>query len=194
MTLTEDDFWKGKVIEARHNQLDTVRKAAAGWTALFTAVLGIFGSVAFVGGFADLGDLGSTEAFLARLGVCVAAVLALVATIQCGLAANSMPTVTDDTTFQTMRDATKEKAEQALGRLRLGLRFGIAAAVVTLSGSALVTFAGGEDAAPAVPDVLAFVNDDALVCGPLSLEGGNLTVGGTTISSLSSLVVVEACP
>lgn len=193
MSLAEDDFWKAKVLEARHGQLEVVRKATAGWTALFASVLGVFGTVSFVGGFSELDDFDDKTALIARSAVCLAALLTLVATIVAGLAANSLPTSTDNSTFQNLRDGTKLKAEAAVKKLSLAMKFGVAAAVVVLVGGGYVTFVGKDEPTAKPPKVTAVVGGVA-VCGELIRKDGGLSVDGTPLTSVEFLVVVDACP
>src|SRR4051794_27492384 len=53
----EETYWRDQVVAARHGQLEMVRKAATGWSALFGGLLGIFGTVAFAGGLPTMEDL-----------------------------------------------------------------------------------------------------------------------------------------
>ncbi len=57
MSQAEDEYWAAKLTEARRGQLDTVRKAATNWSALFTAVLGVFTAVTFASGVPGLDEL-----------------------------------------------------------------------------------------------------------------------------------------
>jgi len=81
----------------------------------------------------------------------------------------------------------------ALARLNLGRLFAVVAAVLVLAGSLVVLWVPAPPAPSASPQVLAVI-DGRAVCGPLGRSGGTLTIGGTPVSTATSLVVVSECP
>jgi hypothetical protein len=50
-------YWDAKATDLRRTQLSTVQGAATKWATLLTAVLGVFGTVAFAGGLTTLDKL-----------------------------------------------------------------------------------------------------------------------------------------
>jgi hypothetical protein len=193
VSRAEDEFWAGKILEARRNQLDTVRRAATGWSAVFTGILGLFGTVTFVGGLNGLNDLAANTQQFVRLGIALAASCTLVATVLAALAANAFPTVSNDLTVDTFQTQNKQRARAALTQLRVAVVFGVAAASVVLVGSIVVLFAGKSDATPQVPTVIAVLQGKAY-CGKVEADGGDLTVAGMSLESVTSLTVVSSCP
>src|SRR5262245_32635392 len=103
MSQAEDEYWAAKLTEARHGQLDTVRKAAASWSALFTAILGVFSAVTFTSGLSGLDELADAPRLAVQYAIGVAAVAALAATLLAGWAANAIPKVTNDMSIATMQ-------------------------------------------------------------------------------------------
>jgi hypothetical protein len=194
MSQAEDAYWTGRLTDARHGQLDTVRKAATSWSALFTAVLGVFGAVTFASGLPDLGDLGDHRRLLVRCMIGLAALSALAATLLAGSAANSLPRVTNDQSIATFQQTTKETAVRALARLRWALRCGALAAVIVVAGSFLVLFADQPDKPAAVPKLIAIVNGRAYCGTPAAAADGTLSIGGVPLAGATSITVVTACP
>jgi len=193
MSRIEDDFWKQKVREAQHTQLDAVRKSAAGWTALFTAVLGVFGAVTFTGGLTGVSDMSVGWKLVVRLLITAAALLALIATVLTGLAANTFPRAESDTSFQAFRDQTKRDAEKARSLLMAGMGFAAGAAVVVVGGSAASLWADKENTPKKPPTVVTIIDGEAR-CGALNLNGDELRVGSARLENVTSVVVVDACP
>ncbi len=195
MSQADDDFWKGQVVAARRNQLEVIRKAATGWAALFTAVLGVFGSVTFVGGLSGLNDLADPLATNLRWAILVAALLTLAATLLTGFVANSIPRVTSDLDAGTLRDDTKNKARRGRKLLRASMYCAAAAGVIVTIGSAVALFAEKKSSASEAPTVVAVV-DGMATCGALTADDrGVASVSGTPLDDgVESLTVVDACP
>ncbi len=195
MAKEDDDYWKGEVAKIRRTQLDVVRKSATGWSALFAAVLGVFGSVTFVGGLTGVDELPESLAGDVRVAIVVAAGLALLATVLAGLAANSLPSVTSDLTFQKLRDDTKDKATSARSLLRWALLCAAGAGVIVTVGSGAVVLAEKEESAPTAPSVVVVVDGKA-ACGRLTEDAdGQLSVEGIGLGDAgASFTVVSACP
>jgi hypothetical protein len=187
-----DDYWKNQFLDHRRNQLETVKKAASWWSALFAAVLGVFGTVAFAGGFTAVDDLESGVAVPARSLAFAAILLVLAATVCASLAGNSLPRMRDNSDFNDFRDETKRKAEHGLHLLRASMVCGMIAAVIVVGSSAWIWFAPAQG--PAVTKVVAVINGNA-VCGKLELPSeGTLTVAGQQLRNVDSITVVTKCP
>ena len=187
----EVEFWKQQVLTRNRDQLATVSKAATAWSALFTAVLGVFSTAAFAGGLTAVDRLEGPWAGVVKGATLLAVLLALAATVFAGLASGASASVTNDSTWDGQRDWVKSQATRAFERLQLAKRFGVAAGSVVLLGSAGVLLAGEAD--PQAPTVVVVVGGRAL-CGPLTTTGNGLAVGGTALTTVTSLTVVEACP
>ncbi|MEO6997201.1 MAG: hypothetical protein ABI112_03880 [Terracoccus sp.] len=190
----EVEFWKQQVLTRNRDQLTTVSKAATAWSALFTGALGLFGTVAFAGGLTAVHRVDDPWSGVVKTATLVAVVLALAATVLAGLASGASVSVTNDSTWDGQRDWVKSQAARAYGRLRLAKRFGGAAAAALLFGSTVVLFAG--EAVPSLPSAptVVVVIDGRAVCGPLTSTASGLAVGGTLLTKVSSVTVVDACP
>ena len=192
MSQEEDEYWQARLLDARHGQLDTVRKAAASWSTLFTATLGLFGTVTFVSGLTALDDLASGTRLAVRWLIVAAAVLTLAATILAASAANSMPRVGNDLTVNTYQSKNKAAATAALTRLRIAMGLGAAAASVVIAGSIVVLFA---DKSPSPPTHLLVVVNGKTYCGtPTRSADGALRLGATSLDGASLVTTVTACP
>lgn len=194
MSQEEDEYWAKKLTDVRHTQLETVQKAATGWATLFTAVLGVVGSVTFVTGLNGLNDLTQPIQWIVKGGITAAAVIALAATILAGVAANSMPKVSDDVTFDNFRTKSKTKALAALGYLRVALILGAAAAIIVVAGSLLVLFSD-KATTPAQPQSVIVEVHGKVYCGtPAVSPDGAMSIGSVPLDGARSITVVNACP
>jgi hypothetical protein len=188
----EDEYWEGKITEARRGQLETVRKAAASWSTLFTAVLGVFTTVTFASGLTGLNDLSTETRNLVRGGIAVAVIATLTATVLAGAAANSLPRKYDDLTVDTYKARYKKQATTALTRLRLSMLFGVLAAIVVVAGSFVVLFA---EKAPVKPQPIIASVSGKTYCGtPVVQPDGSLSIGDIPLNGATSLTVVTKCP
>lgn len=190
----EEQFWRMQVAEGRHGQLDAIRKAATTWSELLAAILGLFGIVAFAGGLTGLEDLESDYQTPIKIATLAAAVLVLAATILAGFAAGYSTQTTSDSSWQGLRDSVNQRAEDARVKLMVAKALGSVAGLIVLVGSATVLLAGEAESTKSPPTVVAVV-DGSVVCGKLSAGSGGLQVDGTALSgSVTSIVVVDACP
>ncbi|WP_189211279.1 hypothetical protein [Actinokineospora fastidiosa] len=190
MSREEDEYWEGKILEARRGQLDTVRKAAAGWSALLTAVLGAFATVTFASGLTGMNDLPVGVRSIVRIGIAIAAIAVLLATILAGAAANAFPRKTNDLTVDAFRTAHKERATRALKRLKWSMGFGVAGAVVVVAGSFVVLFT---DKAPAKPQPVIAPAGGKVYCGvPSAAPDGSLMLANVPLTG--DVIVVAKCP
>jgi len=193
MPQTDAEYWSAKQVELERDQLGTVQKAAASWTTLFGAILGVFGTVAFAGGLTAVDKLSESLQLPVKIMTLVAAALALTATILAGLASSPFPRTTNDTTWQGLQTRSGNRATAALTQLRAALGFGIATAVLVIVGSAGVLIAGEASPGLKVPTVLVTL-DDGSVCGKLAGAGPGPTVEGRSLERATSVTVVPACP
>lgn len=186
----ETDYWKSQVLHAVRNELETVQKAASAWATLFTAVLGVFGTVTFAGGLTALDDLPGPFQSWAKGATILAAGATLVAIVLSSRASGTMPDLTNDTTWDGFRLKNEEAAQRALRNLGRAKKAGVVAAVMVLLGSSTVLLVGS--AAPGVPTVIAVV-DGRAVCGKLT-GGEPISVGSTPLTNVTNLTIVSRCP
>ncbi len=194
MSQEEDEYWAEEIANARRTQLDTVKKAAAGWTALFSAVLAVFGSVTFASGLTGLDDLASTTKAVVRVGIAVAAGATLLATLLAGAVTARVPNVSNVLTVDAFREDRKSQAERGLRLLKVSIFFGVVAAIAVTAGSLTVLFAD-RASAPSTPSAVVAVVDGKAVCGPPEKKPGSvLVVDGVQLNGATSIVPVASCP
>jgi hypothetical protein len=187
-------YWDAKATELRRGQLATIQATATKWSALVTALLGVFSTVAFAGGLTTVDKLADPWDTVVRAATSVAAAAA-VAGIFClaraagGLTLTELPGVS----ATAVRDRNTTNVSRALTWLRAGQAAALTAAVLVLAGSGAVLWKS--KAATGPPAVLAVVGNDA-VCGPLSVrDDGSLLIGDTPLTGkVKTLVVVPTCP
>ena len=188
----EANYWKDQVLKGTRGELETVQKAAAAWSTLFTAILGIFGTVTFAGGLTALDDLPSTWRPWIKGSTIMAAGATLIAIIFASRASGTMPKRTNDTTWDGFRRSSEAAAQQALKDLGMAKKAGLVAAGLVLVGSSAVLLAGPKEASTEVPTVVVVVDGKAL-CGKLA-GGTPLMVGTTALTNVTTLTVVSGCP
>lgn len=194
MTQLDDDYWREQVGIARRTQLTVVRDAAKAWAGVFSGILGLFGTVTFVGGLNGLDDLAAKDQEWIRFAIVVAAISLLVATVLSALASNAIPVVADKMTGDGFRDRSKELARRSLRFFRVSMVFALIAASIVIFGSGYILFTStAEDAEHKPPKVVAVI-DGTAYCGPLSLADGILAVDGKALKSVTLLTPVDTCP
>ena len=196
MSVASEDevFWRAQATAAKHQELENVRKAATAWTALFTAVVGVFSTVAFAGGLPALDDLDPTWQDPVKYATVVALALALTATILAGIATGPSAKTTDDSSWKGTRNRARDAARNARTQLRISKFLGAVAAAVILGGSVAIFFAGATAPKAKLPSLIAVVGGKA-VCGPLTKgSDGQAKVGQESLAGATSILVVSACP
>ncbi|WP_216638719.1 hypothetical protein [Mycobacterium asiaticum] len=189
MLQDDDDYWQERLRDLSRNQLDTVRKAGAAWSAVFSAVLGLFGTVVFVGGLAGLDEVSSGKQSFIRWAIATALVCALLATGFSG--SIGFPEILKNQTTEHIRDLTIQRARTALCRLRWAVFFGALAGLTILVATVTVLFS---DKAPTPLHVITTFKG-SLICGVLQkAEDNSLTVDGMRLTEPRSITVVSSCP
>lgn len=189
--MSDQTHWEAKLIEAKTGQLDTVRKSAAGWSALFTSLLGVFGVVTFAGGLKEIDDLAPGLTWLVKTGTSLAAIALSVATFFAAKASGLFTTTTNNTTWQNQRDTTINAATEARSDLLRSKLAGVAALLLVLGGS-LVAIWGPSAKSP--PLTVIVDTNLGVACGPLSKDAsGAILVDGEKLTS-AALTVVGKCP
>jgi hypothetical protein len=189
-------YWDGKATELRRTQLATVKASATKWSALLTALLGLFSAVAFAGGLTAIDKLSETNATLARVLTSVAALAALIAVFLFSKVSDGLfPKTVAGVTATSVREINTAGADTALGWFRAARAFAIAAILLVVAGSFLVLWAG-EASSPNKPSSVVVAVDGRVVCGQLGLGPHlALTIGGDPIAGhITAIAEVAACP
>lgn len=191
----EWEYWDKKATELRRDQLGSVQASATKWSALMTAVLGVFGTVAFAGGLTTIDKLPDPWPVIAKLLTTAAAIAAVVAIVLLTLAAGGLSILkTSGFTPTVVRNKYTTNAREVLRWLRRGQLAAVIAGAFVLLGSAIVLWAGQSPPAKDPPTVVAVV-DGTGICGQLSRSSdGALIVGTTPLKGVTNLTVVSACP
>lgn len=194
MTTFADEaaYYEDRLDELRRGQLKTVQTSAGRWSALMTAVLGVFGTVAFAGGLSTVDQLAAPYDVIAKAVTTLAAATAVTAVVFLARAAGGLRL--DDLVFpsgRTLMNREARLAVEARTRLRTGQRFAVATGALVLAGSGLVLWC--PTAAPGPPQLLVRFPDGA-VCGAPAWVGGQLTVAGRALRDALETVPVTACP
>lgn len=189
--MTDEEYWAGKVEDAKRGQLDTVRKTATAWSGLFSALFGVFGVVAVAGGLQDFGDLAPDYSAVVQIGTSVAAVALAVATFYAAKAAGLTLATSNDTTWQQYRDSTIDRAQNAKSELGYAKVAGLIAVGI---GLALGFVAIWGPSASASPATVIVDTDKGVACGELAKRDGTYTIDGKPVKSVASLSVVSKCP
>ena len=187
-------YWDTKATELRRSQLTTVQTAATKWSAVLTALLGVFGTVAFAGGLTTIDKLPSPWDAIAKTLTTLAVITAIIAIWVLNRAAGGLSIAKyHGISAATTRDIHTTGAERALGLLKFGKYFAVATAALVLVGSLLVLWVREKPEVPAPPTLLAVV-DQGLICGELASVEGKLTVDGRPAETATYIVPVSACP
>jgi len=160
-----------------------------------TAVLGVFGTIAFAGGLTTLDKLADPWAVLAKALTTAAAVSAVVAILLLNLAAGGLLVrKLRGFTPNVVRDRYTTRAVETLGWLRRGQIAAAITGLLVLLGSVIVLWVGEQPSDKKAPTVVAVIGD-AGVCGKLSKSvDGTLLVGTTPLKGVANLTVVDSCP
>jgi hypothetical protein len=195
MTDQSDEikYWSSKVEEAKRGQLETVQKSATAWMALFSSLLGVFGAVAFAGGFRSIDELDDSAAFPIKVATTLAGAALCLATYLAAKAAGRLfPTTTNDSTWQAYRKASIDTAAQSLESLSNARKLGLVAVLLVLFGS---LFALWGPTAPPSPSKVLMNIEGKVICGKLSYsKGGLIAVDGVEVRSITQQPTLVICP
>lgn len=187
-------YWDAKATELRRTQLSSVQSAAAKWSGLLTAALGIFSAIAFAGGLTTIDKLDNPYAGWAKALTSVAALADLAAIILFAIIAGGLTLAAKEgLTAQTVRKDNAVAADSLLPLLTWGRVAVFVAAVAVLAGSAMVLWA---PQASSDPSSVVVVTDAHLYCGELTANtDGSVTVGDVApAGTVTQVVPVEKCP
>lgn len=188
-------YWDTKATELRRTQLGTVQASATKWSALMTALLGVFGTVAFAGGLTTIDKLGHPWDRVAKILTTAAAASAVLAIVALALAAGGLLVSRGPgLTATSVRDRQTTQLQRGLKRLHVGRLCAVLDAALVIAGSTIVLWAGEAKSTSSSGTFLAVVDGKA-VCGPLTKDAnGALVIGGATLKKVTQLVPTSSCP
>jgi hypothetical protein len=190
----EWEYWDKQATDLRRSQLKTVQTSATKWSTLLTALLGVFGTVAFAGGLSSLDDLEPPWAGVAKSMTTIAAGLAIVAIVCLSYAAGGLRlTAVSALSGPLLKRRNTDLAGSSLALLDLGRLCAVLAGLAVLAGSFMVLWAPTSE--PRASRVIARF-DDVSYCGrPTKAPIDNdLLIGGRKLSEATEIISVAACP
>lgn len=195
MPTSDPEFWGEKAQTLRRTQLESVRSAATNWKNLFAALLSVFTTASIAGGgLPTLTKLAQPLQTIVKGATLIAVLAVFGATVLASLASGAGLRLTSDQSWQGTHAAHKSAAEQALRQLSAAKLCGVIAAVLVLSGSAVIFWVGEAAPHPRPPSVVA-VLDGTAVCGTLATaSSGALTAGSVPLTAVDNIMIVPACP
>jgi hypothetical protein len=188
--LDPDDLqWQREATERQHTALKDVRSTAEKWGASVTALLGIFGTVAFVKGPNEFSKLSEDEAWWAFGLIVAAGVLAAAAITAAALSAQGSPVRTEQLDGWTLRSWNEEQLDVAIRNLRIS-RFTTVLAAAVLFAAMLVTWASAIDKPEEAANTSAlFVNREGIVeCREVTKAELN------KLTAIVEVSIVDSCP
>jgi hypothetical protein len=195
MPATEEQEWKywdDEATKLRRSQLKTVQTSATKWSALLTALLGVFGTVAFAGGLSSIDELKSPWATTAKIITTVAAGLAVIAIVCMSYAAGGLRlTAIGSLGGPFLKRRSTALTHKSLILLNLGRICAVLSAAAVLAGSFMVLWAPTADA-PASRVIARFQN--ASYCGRPTKVANELQLGGRKLSEAVEIIPIAACP
>lgn len=200
MAIPDDEYWEQQATTARREQLKNVRAVATSWQASIAAILGVFGTVAFVKGPSQFGDVQTLPQGLLIATILIAAVLAGVALVCAALAAQGGFHKYDVLTGVALEKSQAESAGRAVRMLAFSRWLAIAAAVLVAVGSAVAWLATVTTEATAAETVVVIYSDGVVRCGELrtgsATGSAKLKIGDELIdlTDVTSIKPVSACP
>lgn len=193
-------YWQAKLDDLGRTELDTVRSTAAKWQGTISALLGIFGTVAFVSGNQTIEKLSPSAAAAAKLGVTVAVVLAVGAVLSATYAAQGIPRQREAPDWIWLATQLRKQAGRGLVALRCSQILALAAVLVVVAGSLLVLWNSESKTAAQPASVLMRLANGSVVCGSVVSQRGILALRMTdgTIMHFDAMTQpigeVSTCP
>ena len=189
--------WDEEAVTFATTQLTRVRGSAEKWSATIATLLGLFGTVALVGGSDELAGFENEYVRYAIVIIlAVAGIAAGVSLIMCSMAAfGAKPRIDDNWSGEALRGHVNSASADSTAKLKAALIVGfIAAALVFAVGLAgLVNAALPPDTASST-SVLVVGDDGDLRCGRLAVDAnGKATVGGQEVSGVKRISLVSKC-
>ena len=190
--------WDKAALTFATEHLARVRASATAWTGTVGTLVGLFGTVAVVGGTTKLADVPSPTLRWVIVGlVAIAGVLAGASIVAGVRAAHGASLRTSDNwSGSAYRAAVVTNTDDALDWLRRARWAGLAAAftVFTIGLLGLISVAAQPKQTAATTAVVVDQTGTA-VCGPIGrTANGQLTVNGTPIVNIRYITPVTDCP
>jgi hypothetical protein len=178
------------LLDAAPGEEEAIRKAAQGWIAGVTALLGLFGLAGIVTGKDALSGLDTLAKALIAIALIAALVLSCIALLRTYKASYGWPGVVDVSDNRKLGEwysKRQSSVKQASDNLRTGVYFAIAALGALVLTVGIFWFS---PVSPKTPLVNVTSADDSIVCGELlsSTSPGNLRVrrGNGSVSEITA--------
>jgi hypothetical protein len=190
--------WNKAAVTFATEQLTRARASATAWTGTVGTLLGLFGTVAIVGGTTKLADVPNpTLRWVIVALVALAGLLAGASTVTGVRAAHGARLRTSDNWSGTAyRAAIVTSTEETLHWLRRArwTRLAAALTVFAIGLLGLISVAAQPKQAATTTAVIVDQTGTAM-CGPIGrTTNGQLTVNGTPIGNVRDITPVTACP
>jgi hypothetical protein len=188
-------YWDGKATELRRTQLTTVQTSATKWSTLLTAILGVFGTVAFAGGLTTIDKLADPYPSIAKVVTTSAALVAVIGIYLLTKAGGGLTlAVEQGITATSLRNRYTTGSEVSMRLLAWGKRCAVIVALLVLGGSLLVLWVGEKEEVTTPPSVVGIVEGE-LVCGILEdLPGAEVSIAGEPQGAISEVDTITTCP
>jgi hypothetical protein len=187
--------WDKAAVAAAVGSLTAVRATAEKWVGTVTALLGIFSSVAVIGGTDKLTDIRwHLLRWLLVVAIGLAGLCAGISIFKGAKAAQAAPATYSNWNGSKLRSSTSDLIPPALAALKSSRRWGIAAAaLVFVVGLATLISAAVPDGAASSPSVLVIDGTGGLLCGQIEVKNGAVSVANKPITKASQVVIVKNC-
>lgn len=180
-----------ELVAAERAALAALRTDAAAWTKLTGALVGIFGTAAFVGGLPTFEDLDSVQKLIAKILTVAALIVLMLATISGAIAERNAPQELPAMSPNDLQRHLANKKPKVKRWILTTKILGFLGVLVIIGGSLWFVF--DEPTKETSPPKVLAVTPEGVVCGPLSGEGTNLRVNDVSLDDATQIVVVEGC-
>jgi hypothetical protein len=193
-------YWQAKLDDLNRTGLDTVRSTAAKWQGTISALLGVFGTVAFVSGNQTIEKLSPSAAAATKVGVTVAVVLAVGAVLTATYAAQGIPRQREAPDWVWLQTQSRKQARHGLVALRCSQVLALAAVLVVIAGSLLVLWNSESKTTAQPTSTLMRLANGSVVCGSVVSQRGILALkmtNGTIMNfdtTTQPIGEVSTCP
>lgn len=198
--IDEIKYWQTQLDTMRRTQLDTVRATAVKWQGSISTLLGLFGTVAFVGGNDSIEKLDAADADRVKLAISAAVALAAVGVIAATYAASGITRRTSNPTWRWLEQRSRGQARNALRALRISQVASMLAVAVVVAGSLVVLFNTDPKPEDKGPSFVIASADGKVFCGELHLAADGTVEVSTAqgahvaVSKDRPLTSVASCP
>lgn len=171
---SEELQWEERAETESFNALPNVRATAAAWELRLTALFGLLGGVALLGGRSSIQALGTYAAVLVGV-LCAAALLgALTSIMFAALAAQGTPAKVY-ITGPELRKFYGQQLEEAARRLSISRRAAVFSVLILAAAIAITWYGSPNVSSQRRNNYLVLTTDDRVLCGRLdSLKDGEM--------------------